>query len=83
MKNGECEHCTNYFDESDCKEATGCGCHACYDVFKNGDCPECGNESDVAEKAHENMLSDFYGGSAPFTARERQDEALKAKAGLK
>lgn len=77
MKNGDCEYCGEYYDESDCKENTGCGCHACYDEFKNGDCPECGGEADFAERAHENMLSDFYGGSAPFTARERQLAIVK------
>lgn len=78
MNNGDCEHCGEYYNEADCKEANGCGCHACYDAFKNGDCPECGSESDIAERAHENMLSDFYGGSAPFTARERQLVTVKS-----
>lgn len=77
MKNGYCENCENEFTSMDCKESTGCGCQSCYDEFKNGDCPECGSETDIAERAHENMLSDFYGGSAPFTARERQLAIVK------
>jgi len=77
MKNGYYENCESEFAPTDCKESNGCGCQLCYNEFKSGDCPECGSEADIAERAYENMLSDFYGGSAPFTTRGRRLAIVK------
>ena len=67
-----------------CKALTGCTCDECSAcsllvaatcgerddgyVFCNSDCRD-----NYAERAHERMLSDYYGGSAPFNDRERAD----------
>ena len=34
---------------------------------------------DLAERLYEQMMSDFHGGSEPFTMKEKQDEARKLK----
>lgn len=74
--NGYCEDCETYYNQADLKELHGCGCEACYDDFKNSYCPECEAQ---AERAQEAMLSDFYGGSEPFTTREKQAAEYRLK----
>lgn len=58
-----CEDC-----EIECEDATDDGDSLCVDCAQNR-----------AERGWERFCEDFYGGADPFTIRERQIAAWKAK----